>query len=663
MKHCLLILCLLLSAQLFAQTERTWEEDYDQMSQLEDAESQSWEENYDELSELAANPLDINTCTREALERLPFLSAQQVMDILEYRDRARRIQSTAELLLIPSLDWDTRQLLLHFVTIEPEDRTIHFPTLQTITRYGKHEAVVAMSIPCYDRQGDRDGYLGYKYKHWLRYTFTYGQFVKAGIVASQDAGEPFFAGKNSAGYDYYSAYLLLRNLGRVRTLAVGRYRLRFGMGLILNNSFGLGKLNTLATLGRSANHIFAHSSRSEANYLQGAAATVTVARGLDVTAFASWRKIDATLGSDSSSIATILTSGYHRTESEMRRRRNAEATLLGGNINFFRNGFHIGATAYHAGYDKPLEPKEALFRRWYPRGKSFWNASVDYGYVSNRLNISGETATGDCGYVATINSVSYQLLSNLSLMALQRYYPYQYYSPYSESFADGGSVSNESGIYVGGNWQPARGLSVMFYTDYAYFPWAKYLVSESSHAWDTFVQLSLKRSAWSFLARYRLRQRERDNADKTGLITRNEHRGRLTLGYEATSWTSALQLDGALCHQPSGNSRGFMVTENASLHHRWLRLNATVGYFHTDDYDSRVYTYERGMLYTFSFPSFYGEGIRYALSARADVAKGLLLIAKVGTTDYFDRPVISSGLQQIGRSSKTDVELQLRWKF
>ena len=31
-------------------------------------------------------------------------------------------------------------------------------------------------------------------------------------------------------------------------------------------------------------------------------------------------------------------------------------------------------------------------------------------------------------------------------------------------------------------------------------------------------------------------------------------------------------------------------------------------WFHTDDYDSRVYASERGLLYTFYTPSFYGKG-------------------------------------------------------
>ena len=35
--------------------------------------------------------------------------------------------------------------------------------------------------------------------------------------------------------------------------------------------------------------------------------------------------------------------------------------------------------------------------------------------------------------------------------------------------------------------------------------------------------------------------------------------------------------------------------------------------------------------------SYYGEGIRYALVARSEIGSHLLLIAKLGTTDYFDR--------------------------
>ncbi len=667
----LTMLCLALSAQ----TEDTWEELFDQTGQLEDAESEEWEQTYEDLSDLAADKMDINRCTREDLSRLPFLSSQQIMDIMEYRDRARRIETPIELRLVPSLDKVTADLLAHFITILPDSTRDRFPSFKQLINHGRHELVGTLRVPFYRRKGDRNGYLGYPYKHWLRYTFSSSGHVKAGFIASQDAGEPFFSGRNATGYDFYSAYLLIQRWGPVKTAVVGRYRLRFGMGLILNNSFGMGKLNTLATLGRSATHIFAHSSRMEGNYLQGAAATVRLSRQLDLTAFASWRKIDATLGADSASIATILKTGYHRTESEMRRRRNASTTSWGAHLNWFSHGWHIGATAYATSFDKPLRPNTGqAYRRWYPSGRQFWNASIDYGYVSDRLNISGETATGDCGQVATINSVSYQLWSNVALMALQRYYPYQYHAPYSSSFAEGGSVQDESGFFVGANWELSRRLSVKAYTDMAYFAWPKYQASAPSHSWDNFAQATYTAGHWSWIARYRIKMREKNTPSETtqsddtktekALTMKTEQRGRVALLYGNKGYDLRLQADVAHCHFAEKNSLGWMVTACGGVTQwHWLNLAATASYFHTDDYDSRVYAYERSVRYTFSFPSFFGEGLRLALQARADLSDHWMIIAKLGHTRYFDRSTIGTGLQQIDARSMTDLDLQVRLKL
>jgi hypothetical protein len=68
------------------------------------------------------------------------------------------------------------------------------------------------------------------------------------------------------------------------------------------------------------------------------------------------------------------------------------------------------------------------------------------------------------------------------------------------------------------------------------------------------------------------------------------------------------------------------------------------------------------VLHEFSSPAFYGHGIRYSLMARADWGR-LTFLAKIGTTDYFDRTVISSGLQQIDGSSQTDLLLQVLLKI
>ena len=431
----------------------------------------------------------------------------------------------------------------------------------------------------------------------------------------------------------------------------------------MNNDFSFGKLASIALLGRSSTSVRAHSSRSEANYMQGAAATVALSRSLDITGFASLRKIDATLNRDSTTIVTLLHTGYHRTQSEMARKHNAEEQSVGGNIRYSGGGFHIGATGVFTQFSKPLALKtEQLYRRYAPVGRRFWNAGIDYGYASRRLNINGETATGDCRAFATLNSISYQLTASLTLLAIQRFYAYRYTAIYAESFSDGGNVCNESGLYLGADWRPTRSFLLSVYTDYAYSPWAKYRVSHPSHSWDNALSATYTHRSITFLTRYRLRRKQRDNASKTALIGRTEQRGRLSVAYDGGRWTSKTQADIAH-YQTETGSLGWMLTQNIGYSHRFLTADASFGYFHTDNYDSRLYVYERGLLYNFTFPVFFGHGIRYAFRVRTDLTPRLFIIAKVGTTDYFDRNRISTALQQIAHSSQTDIDLQVRWRF
>ena len=58
-----------------------------------------------------------------------------------------------------------------------------------------------------------------------------------------------------------------------------------------------------------------------------------------------------------------------------------------------------------------------------------------------------------------------------------------------------------------------------------------------------------------------------------------------------------------------------------------------------------------------------GEGIRYWLIAKAEFSPRLMVTAKIGTTNYFDRSVIGTSYQQVNHSAMTDLELQLRWKI
>ena len=239
-------------------------------------------------------------------------------------------------------------------------------------------------------------------------------------------------------------------MGVLKTLVVGRYRLKFGMGLAMNNDFSFGKQVTLSSLGRPDHVVRAHSSKSSSNYLQGAAATIRLGSGLDATTFVSWRKIDATLDGEDGTIATLLKTGYHRTESEWLRKNNVAQTLLGANVVYKKNRFHAGMTGFYTSFSRMLRPEiSRRYKEIYPSGNHFFNFSVDYGYRTQQLTLSGETAVGKGGGLATLNTLSYQPTGALTLMLLHRFYSYRYQSLFSESFSDGGYVRNESGLFAG----------------------------------------------------------------------------------------------------------------------------------------------------------------------------------------------------------------------
>lgn len=660
---CLMPVMVLAQKEITAATP--WQQYLDQLSDVEDFEDQSWEEYEDVLNELAEHPININTATTEDLQRLPFLTAQQIEDIEAYIYRYGAMKSLGELAMINGMSWAQRQLLTCFVYVG-EVKTRSFPSLRQIAKYGKHELMGMVKVPLYERKGDADGsYMGSRYKHWLRYQFRYSDKVKMGFTGSKDAGEPFMSKGNGAGYDFYSFYLQIRGWGRLKNLTLGRYRLHEGMGLILNNDFSFGKLSVLSSLGSASNRIRVHSSRSSVNYLQGAAATYTLLKGLDLTAFFSYRKIDATL-SDQGGIRTIMKTGLHRTVKEIAKQNIASNTLMGGNINYRNQGWHIGATGFYTSFSLPLTPDQSqLYKRFAPQGYNFWNASVDYGYVSHRWTIAGETATGNCGAIATLNAASYLLTDHFSLLALQRFYSARYYSLFSNSFSEGSDVQDENGAYLGFTWVPVHRWSITGYSDFAYFVWPKYHTKQSTQCWDHLLNI-LYQPNKRWILGTRLRYKE-----KAGTTT---GRWRLYATFADENWSAKTSVDYTMSKEmgekssqkeadEANPSLGYLLNENLSYRWHWLRLSGSFSYFHTQDFSSRIYVYEPGLLYQMSFSSFYGEGIRCALVARSEIGKHLLVIAKLGTTRYFDRSHISTGLQEIAASHQTDLEIQMKWKW
>ena len=657
------LLMLAAAAPPCAAGEHEWEAWLDDIATLEEWDAAGREQACDLLCALEDSPMDINAATREELEQLPFLTGQQVSDIQEHIYRHGPFRTLAELQLIESLDYARRRLLQCFVRVGEAAPEAQQPLGEALRR-GHGDVTGFVRLPLYERRGDRNGYLGYKYKHWLRATFAAGDRLRLGFSASQDAGEPFFSGKNALGYDFYSFFAELRSLGSVERLVVGRYTVSFGMGLVANTGFSLGKASALASLGRPPAGIRATASRSASSYLQGAAATLRLSRALRLSAFVSYRPHDATLNKDDGTAATIVTSGYHRTPTEMGKKNNTHSLTAGINAAFRASGFHAGLTAAYTRYDRDLKPNTAtLYRRHYPSGNDFANIGLDYGYTGHAFCLRGETAINRRGCVATIHALSLGLPAGLSAVLLHRFYSYRYTAILASSFSEGGRVQNENGVYLGLNWHPSARWRVAAYADYARFAWPRYRVSLPSWASDNMLEAAFTAPAFTLAARYRLRMRQRDNERKTALDRLADHKLRLAL----TLWpegriTARTQADLAMAAHGEAE-RGLMVSQGVGARLGWLRLYGFIGYFRTDGYDARLYVYERGPLYSFASAAYYGHGLRYSLMARADVGRRLSVILKAGATTHFDRSTTGSGFQQVDSPTLADIDLQARWSF
>ena len=251
-------------------------------------------------------------------------------------------------------------------------------------------------------------------------------------------------------------------------------------------------------------------------------------------------------------------------------------------------------------------------------------------------------------------------------MGIYRFYSFNYYSLYANAFSEGGKTQNESGLYLGVRWQPKYGIDIQAYTDLAYFAWPRYGVSQSSYAIDNMVSASYKTGKWLLSGKYRLHFKQKDSKSASGISWQTEHRLRIGAEWKDNGWTSRSQLDitsVSSTSESSSVSQGFMITENIGYDKGKWQIFAGGKYFNTDGYDSRLYSYERAMPHTFSFPAYYGHGIRYSLTAVWAPSPTLQFNAKAGITDYFDRSTISSGQQQINASSACDIEVGMRWRW
>ena len=602
------------------------------------------------------SPLNINTATKEELARLPFLTYEQIEDIHAYIYMHGPMLTLGELQLTGSLDYHTRQLLMQFVYAGAVPEQKQKFRLDDVLKYGRNELVARMDIPLYTRDGFRyhspeelerypnRAYKGGKLSNNLRYSFNWHNRIRFGITADKDAGEK--------GCDFISPYLFIKDMGTLKELALGNYKVQFGQGLLLGGGFSTGKAMALSSMNRQTQGLKPHSSTQEYGYFRGAG--VAVGRNLTTfTLLVASTPLDATIKGDTV-IGSFKEDGYHRTGLEISKHHNVSLRTIAANVRYSYRGLQYGATA--------LFEKLSLPYKGHDR---FIGLSADGTLNRSRYSLSAELSVLNSN-PALIASQTFRLPKGWNLNAVFRYYSPDYLALHSNAMAEG-SVQNETGLLTGIS-RNARNLKLNGYLDLFMHPNPRYGASEKSNGMDLRAQADWRvgpRDALFATARFKSKQKDCKYTGRLEYCMTGRYRLRWThslkKGAELNTQLFYVRYD--FIAEPITNGYAITGSYSRNLLKERVNINLTAAAFYTESYDCRVSVYETGMRYAYNFISLYGKGGHMAATVRYRINSGIQVNLKAGGTYYLDRDEISSAQQRIASNHKEDISVQFIAKF
>lgn len=628
-----------------------------------DQSSDYYVEKLEELHDIYNDPIDINAATREQLLELPFLTSANADSIISYINRYKPIVSYGELALIPGLDYQTRYYLTAFIkcasTIETK------PTLRQMLTQGKNKITADYKIPFNKALGyhkekslpDSKRYLGDRYHAGLKYEYNFHHQLRFGLSAEKDAGEPF-ASKGNDLVDSYSFFLNFQPQERNFSVILGDYRVHFGYGLLVGNTFLRSKKFYLEGVD-DRTLIKPHASYSERDYFRGAAGRVYAGRFL-LTGFCSYKNDDATVN-DSNRVTAIYTNGYHRTPSEMRRRSKLKDFTTGADITYNGDNFNVGMAGYYLHYTRPLAPLARLYNRYAMRGSDFGGASLHYMLSKGKFNSKGELAMSDNNAIAFLNTARFTISNMLRLTGIVRSYSKKYNATYAQSFRSSSRTNNEQGVMIGANGDFGYHVSYYSYVDLYRRPWATYNFPVASDFAELYFYGELHNQDRDRLVSAQLKVTHKTSEESVLKDSLSQTRSSLKIRgvYTFGKVTLNTIASYSLYDRHDKTTRGYSISQIfAYAAADRFKARISCSYFNTNDYNTRIYTYDGAANNMYdSYVSLYGKGIRTSAVLSCTPVGRFKLYAKYGLTLYFDRDEVGTGPQLIKSSTVSSLTL------
>jgi hypothetical protein len=693
-----MILLLLLSIRMAGQViPSAAEDDLERLTERATSD-ESVSDALEELVNLAEHPVDLNNATPGELMQIPFLSGKQVARLSEYRQTYGEILTFYELALVQGFDSALVRTIEPYIILLPVSV---IPALlpRNLLKFGRQNLILRYEQVLPDSKGYirsdsalanvNAGYQGTPQRYYFRYSYTWFDKVRIGFAGEKDPGEQFFRGAQNRGMDYYCGFLSIGNLGFLKNLTLGNFRVSYGQGLTFGSGISTGSMPGFSVAAYQSNSILRPSSGarpslsvSEGDYLRGITGTIKTGP-VEISCFVSRHSRDANvIISDSvteepSEISSLIDAGYHRTASELADKNAITELIAGGNlsttfskgINF---GFKIGVTGVYSGWSAALNPEIKAYNAFAFRGRVNHVAGVDWLMRYKSLFFAGEVSRSANGGMALLAMATLTPDSRVNITLVYRNYQPEYQNLFGNAFGQNSNNSNERGLYVATNIALHRKVSVSFFGDFYSFPWLKYRIDRPVEGVETGIM-----AGWQATRNLNLTIRlytksgainsPSGEANLHTLLDSRLRSYRLSLTWIPDLLFSLRTRLEARETQTGGwpSGFGYLVCQDLQVKPSLFPLSGTIRYalFDIPGYDQRIYIYEPEVLYGYSMPAYSGKGIRVCVVAKWRITRWCEIWARGGITYYSDRKEVGSGLESRDGNTITEVTGQAMFRF
>ncbi len=611
-------------------------------------EENDWENTAVVLGDFLEHPLEINNLNFTRIQKFPLLNSRHFSVIKKYRKLNGTIFTANELKALPFFTPELIKIILPFITFESKQPASKF----------QGRIIHKTSFNLEPSKGffrlDSMNFLGGRTQETTRFKLSNYKHNFA-FVWEKDKGEKINASFLKIGYQGNFNH-------HVKQVNVGAYSLCIGEGLIHSNHFIVGKNNPLNSFYKIQRSLKLNSSSTEYNYENGTA-VIYERKKLKILGFYSLNTLNGKVENDT--IRSLKQDGLFRTNSEIDYKKKGHYYLIGNSINYEFYKTTIAFNTLKTSFSKPYQPSPNYYNKNYSMYK-LWNNSINYRFFDGEKTVKGEFAMDQKGSLASTHFFVFKLTDSYNLLANARYFSPKYNSFRANSLSESSRVQNEKAVLFAGDYQDEK-RQIYMSADFFSFPTPQYLVQLPSYGKEFMGYLNYQITD-SLIFKLFFKQESKYKNQKSEFMnepkkyTLSHAYGKITIkANKGITITSRLDFSK---HQTNGlNSFGRTSYLELSHKNELSSFSARMVFFKTDNWDTRIYLYEKDVLYHFSVPALYDEGTRFYINYNRTIGKHIKIWIKYGRTIFENKSSISSGNNEIEGNLKTEIRGQILCKF